>query len=128
MRCTECGGAFSGIGFDGAPSLTDSLSSVGTRRRDPEAFYAALKVKIKHDIMSAEEGVCPTCTGTMGVTHHVCANHRVDPGRRCPTCDTILEVQFSRVCDVCGLLVTAPPNRYLLTDPRVLVFLDDHDP
>ncbi|WP_440008371.1 DUF7351 domain-containing protein [Halomicrococcus sp. SG-WS-1] len=51
----------------------------------------------------------------------------MEPGRRCASCDTIFEVQFIRVCDVCHLLVTGPSNRYLLTEPRVLVFLDEHE-
>lgn len=127
IRCTECEGAFGGTGFDGALSLTDSLSPIGIHRRDPEEFYAALVVKVKHDIMSAVEGVCPDCTGPMSVTPHVCTDHHVEPGHRCPSCDTIFEVQFNSVCDVCRLLVTAPPNRYLLTEPRVLVFLDEHE-
>lgn len=126
-RCTECEGTFGGTGFDGALSLAESLSPVGTRRRDPEAFYSALTVKIKHDIMSAVEGVCPDCTGPMSVTPRVCPDHQVESSRRCASCDTIFDVQFIRVCDVCHLLVTGPSNRYLLTEPRVLVFLDGHE-
>lgn len=130
VRCTECEGAFGGVGFDGALSLTDSLSPTGTRTRDPEEFYAAHQVEVKHDIMSAVEGVCPDCTGTMSVTPRVCADHHVEPGRRCASCDTIYEVQFVRVCDVCHLLVGGPSSRCLLTEPQVLGFLDErgYDP
>lgn len=126
LRCTECEGAFGGVGVEGVLSLTDSLMPGGTRGRDPEEFWPALLVKIKHDIMSAVEGVCPDCTGTMSVTPRVCDDHHVEPGRRCPSCDTIWEVQFTRVCDICHLMVSFPPNRFLLTEPSVLVFLDDH--
>jgi DNA-binding transcriptional ArsR family regulator len=126
IRCTECEGAFGGTGFDGALSLTESLSVVGTRSRNPEEFYQALVVMAKHQIMSAVEGVCPYCTGTMSVTPLVCGNHHVDPGRRCASCDTIFEVMFVRVCDVCQQMTSVPSNRCLLTEPRVLVFLEDH--
>lgn len=127
VRCTECEGAFGGVGFDGVLRLHDPLSPVGTHSRDPDEFYQALLVKSKHDIMSAVEGVCPDCAGPMSVTPRVCVDHDVDPGRRCASCDTIFEVQFVRVCDVCHLLVGAPSSTYLRTEPRVLLFLDDHD-
>lgn len=127
IRCTECEGAFGGTGFDGALSLTESLSPVGTRSRDPEEFYRALDVMVKHQIMSAVEGVCPDCTGTTSVTPHVCGDHHVEPGRRCELCDTIFEVQYAIVCDVCHLMYVVPSNRCLLTEPRVLAFLEDPD-
>jgi hypothetical protein len=127
VRCTECEGAFGGTGFDGALSLTESLSPVGTRSRDPEEFYRALDIMVKHQIMSAVEGVCPDCTGTMSVTSEVCRHHHVEPGRRCTSCDTIFEVMFVIVCDVCHQMTTVPSNRCLLTEPRMLVFLEDHD-
>jgi len=127
VRCTECEGAFGGVGFDGALSLLDSLSPAGIHARDPSEFYPAQVVKAKHDILSAAEGVCPDCTGTMDVTHRVCADHLVEPGRRCASCDTIFEVQFMGVCDVCHLLAVAPSTTYLRADPRVLVFLEEHD-
>ena len=127
IRCTECEGAFGGTGFDGALSLTESLSPVGTRSRDPEEFYRALDVVAKHHIMSAVEGVCPDCTGTVSVTPRACGDHHVEPGRRCESCDTIFEVQYGIVCNVCRLTYSVPSNRCLLTEPRVLVFLDEHD-
>ncbi|MFC7045131.1 ArsR/SmtB family transcription factor [Halobacteriaceae archaeon GCM10025711] len=126
VRCTECEGAFGGVGFDGALSLTDSLSPVGIRSRDPAEFYPALLVTIKHQIMSGVEGVCPDCNGPMSVTPRVCADHHSELGRRCESCDTIFEVMFRSVCDVCHLLISAPSDRHLLTEPRVLAFLDDH--
>ena len=127
IRCTECEGAFGGTGFDGALSLTESLSPVGTRSRDPEEFYRALDIMVKHHIMSAIEGVCPDCTGTMSVTPQVCEDHHVEPGRRCESCDSIFEVHFVIVCDVCHQMIDVPSNRCLLTEPRVLVFLEDHE-
>lgn len=126
IKCTECEGAFGGTGFDGALSLTESVSPAGTDSRNPEEFDRALNIRVKHYIMSAVEGVCPDCTGTMSVTPAVCTDHHVEPGRRCESCDSIFEVLFNRVCDVCHLWVSAPSNRYLLTEPRVLVFLDEH--
>lgn len=127
IRCTECEGAFGGTGFDGALSLTQSLSPVGTRSRDPAEFYRALDIMVKHQIMSAVEGVCPYCTGTTSVTPQVCGNHHVEPGRRCESCDTIFEVQFGIVCDVCRQMFGVPSNRCLLTEARTLVFLEDHE-
>ncbi|EJN58335.1 winged helix-turn-helix domain-containing protein [Halogranum rubrum] len=127
IRCTECEGAFGGTGFDGALSLTESLSPIGTRSRDPAEFYEALDIMVKHQIMSAVEGVCPDCTGTMSVTPQVCEDHHVEPGRRCESCDSIFEVQYVIVCDVCQLMYGVPSNRCLLTEPRMLVFLEDHD-
>lgn len=127
IRCTECEGAFGGTGFDGALSLTESLSPIGTRSRDPEEFYQALDIMVKHQFMSAVEGVCPDCTGTMSVTPQVCGDHHVEPGRRCESCDTIFEVRYVIVCDVCQQMIDIPSNRCLLTEPRVLVFLEDHD-
>ncbi|AKU08159.1 DUF7351 domain-containing protein [Haloferax gibbonsii] len=126
IRCTECDGAFGGTGFDGTLSLTESLSPVGTRSRDPAEFYRALDVMVKHQIMSAIEGVCPDCTGTTSATPHVCRDHHVEPGHRCVSCDTIFEVQYDIVCDVCHQRFSIPSNRCLLTEPRMLVFLEDH--
>ncbi|MFC7044376.1 winged helix-turn-helix domain-containing protein [Halobacteriaceae archaeon GCM10025711] len=63
IRCTECEGAFGGTGFDGALSLTESLLPVGTRSRNPEEFYQALDIMVKHQIMSAVEGSVPTVPG-----------------------------------------------------------------
>jgi hypothetical protein len=77
--------------------------------------------------MSAVEGVCPDCTGTVSVTPRVCENHHLEPGRRCESCDTIFKVMFVNVCDVCRQMVGGPSNRYLLTEPRVLTFLESHD-
>lgn len=127
IRCTECEGAFGGTGFDGALSLTESLSAIGSRSRNPEELYQARNVMVKHALMSPAEGVCPDCTGTMSVTRRVCRDHHVEPGRRCTSCDTIFEVMYTIVCDVCRGAIFMPSNRFLLTEPRVLVFLEEHD-
>ena len=58
---------------------------------------------------------------------NVCEDHHVESGRRCTSCDTIFEVQYDIVCDVCHQMITVPSNRCLLTEPRVLMFLEDHD-
>lgn len=126
VRCTECEGNFGGAGIEGALSVTDSLAPAGARNRGPVDHFQATMVRVKHEILSMIEGVCPECTGTVNATPRVCPDHHVEPGRVCETCDSVFGAYFLRVCDVCRNNWVIMGDRHLLTHPTVLAFLHDH--
>ena len=126
VRCTECVGSFGDSGIEGSLSVTDFLTPAGARNRAPDEHFRAAMVRVKHQLLSMIEGVCPACTGPISATPHVCSDHHVEPGRVCGTCDSVFGSYFLRVCDVCRDDWVVMGDRHLLTHPTVLASLHEH--
>lgn len=126
-RCTACDGAWTVYDdVSGVLSVAPVLWPAGARERSPTELYRAQSTWLKHRIMSTIEGACSHCSGPTTVTAHVCADHELVDGRRCPHCGTIFDVRFEHVCSVCVHFAVAPTAVHLLAHQPVAAFYHEH--
>ncbi|WP_458209349.1 winged helix-turn-helix domain-containing protein [Haladaptatus sp. NG-SE-30] len=131
VRCTDCEGAFQNPScLPGTLSMTEFMPPAGVRnRRTVDEMYRAQQTWIRHKLTALIEGVCPECSGTISVTPLICDEHDADTvgdHRVCEHCDSVFEVRFRQVCDICKLALLAPSDRHIVLHPTVAAFYHDH--
>jgi transposase-like protein len=98
----------------------------GLTDRTPGDVFVAGTINSLRDFGSLIRGICPTCSGPIEESIHVCESHEAPPGEVCPTCGTGDKVRVSYVCSVCKHGDSYPAHAAIYDHPAVVAFCHEH--
>lgn len=124
LVCTECKGMAPGKAEIDGVVFGNYFEPAGLAGRSPEQLYAASIAAALQQARSLFNGVCPTCSGTVGGRLDCCPNH--DPTSGCEQCGRLVETQVRFQCRVCKFFAVPNPGWLPLFHPAVSSFYDDH--
>lgn len=124
LRCTNCSGVV-GEPYDSGTIMSYEFPPRGLHGRTEREVATAAHRLYDADITAMIGGVCPRCSGKVGVELDICENHDTEEGDICESCQTRYLAWADYSCTSCSFSRQFPSWFKALYLPEVIAFFHD---
>lgn len=136
--CTECEGEWEDPHTEavedemvekeglGGRLFATPFDPAGLSNRTPQEVFEASAVSAISRLVMSMNGVCPSCSGPVEKSLHICEKHSLKSSGVCSTCRNRWKVLPQLACTLCKSMMIPPPSIIVIFHPAVINFYADH--